>query len=119
MIADLFSQFDPRVSILFKYSPLLFWFSNFLIIFAVTLPSPFTSLSPVSRFFRARFNLLEKMSVEMRLGSLQGLGNILFSVFFLILMINLLGLLPGTFRVSSHFYFLYHWGCPFDLLFSL
>lgn len=112
MIADLFSQFDPRVSLLFKYSSLLFWFSNFLIIFAVTLPSPFTSLRPVSRFFRARFNSLEKISVEMSLGSLQGLGNMLFSVFFIILVVNLLGLLPGTFRISSHFLFSMSLGVP-------
>lgn len=52
------------------------------------------------------------MSVEIGLAPLQGMSNLLLSVFYIILVINLLGLLPGTFRLSSHFLFSISLGVP-------
>lgn len=112
MLADLFSQFDPRVRLLFKYSSLLFWLSNFSVIFILTLPSTFTLVGGFTSFVRGRFNTINKMSAEMGLAPLQGMSNLLLSVFYMILTINLLGLLPGTFRLSSHFLFSISLGIP-------
>lgn len=52
------------------------------------------------------------MSAEMGLAPLQGMSNLLLSVFYIILTINLLGLLPGTFRLSRHFLFSMSLGIP-------
>lgn len=112
MLADLFSQFDPRMSLLFKYSYLLFWAGNFSLFFVLSFPSPLRFLSPVLGFFRVQIKNIGDMSLEIGLGSLQGLANLLFSVFFMVLGVNLLGLLPGTFRVSSHFLFSMSLGIP-------
>lgn len=112
MLADLFSQFDPSVRVLFKYSFLLFWGRNFIIIFIMSFPTPFTSFRGVFSAFRIRFNGAYKVFFEMGLTPLQRMSNLLLSVFYLILVINLLGLLPGTFRVSSHFLFSMSLGIP-------
>ena len=112
MLADLFSQFDPRVSVLFKYSSLLFWGFNFLPLFIIGFSSIYAMNSGFSVFLRFRFKLLMKILHEMGVSSIQGLSNFLLAVFIMILIINLFGLFPGTFRVSSHFIFSMSMGIP-------
>jgi hypothetical protein len=41
LISDLFAQFDPSVRFVFKYSFLVFWVSNYIILFCLTLPRVF------------------------------------------------------------------------------
>ena len=112
MLADLFSQFDPRVRSLFKFSSLLFWAFSFSPFFVLTLPSLFIYLSGCS--FSSRFGLgsANKIFSEMGVGNVQRVSNVLFSTFFLILGVNLLGLFPGRFRVSRHFLFSMSLGVP-------
>lgn len=112
MLADLFSQFDPRVRSLFKFSSLLFWGFRFLPFFVLTLPSIFTHFSGGASSSRSALDAINKIFSEMGVGSVQRVSNVLFSVFFLIMGINLLGLFPGSFRVSRHFLFSISLGVP-------
>ena len=105
LISDLFAQFDPRVSFIFKYSSLVFWACNFLILFFVTFSRVYANWSPITRFFRSRVKLGFSICAEFGVGIYQGIINILVVVFFFILLINFFGLLPATFRVSRHFIF--------------
>ena len=80
MIPDLFTQFDPRVRILFRFSPLLFWTSNLFILyfFMPNLRASFISLA--SWRFITRFYTRQVMGIEKFVAGSNLFGRAKFSI---------------------------------------
>lgn len=93
MFPDLFSQFDPRLSSLFKLSGIIFWgFSLFL--FLPIRPSFFAGGSRV----KVILGLLRYPIIRIVKGNrgklIQGVGNYLVALFLCILFVNFSGIMP-------------------------
>ena len=102
MLIDIFSSFDPACNSLYSFSPLIFWM---LPIFIFTL---FSSLwiNPNVIFFLVR--PLSQASLQISLSpvnSLKGLLSFIPAILTCLVLINLTGLLPYVFRISSHILF--------------
>lgn len=104
--SDLFSQFDPYVSILYTMVSVWgFWWFNFYLVFLLCFSSVMVELGGFISFF---FNIMVKFLLrfsEVGMWRFSGSTNLLVAIFFLVLLVNWLGLLPGTFRLSRHFIF--------------
>ena len=114
MLTDIFSSFDPITTSLFSISQILLWALTFISItlFHISFwifPNRVIIL-PVAP---ARIIFTQ---ASRTLGThLKGFPSILTSLFFLILIINLSGLLPYVFRASRHLIITLSLGLPFWL----
>lgn len=112
MLTDIFSTFDPATRSLFTALPTpVFWISNLTLLSLLTSsywisPSRLTQLlifpkdtifSQVNRTYGANIN---------------GFSIILTSMFILIIVTNLTGLIPYVFRLSSHLFFTLTFALP-------
>lgn len=107
VLGNLFSSFDPRIGVSYRFFSLWFWGLCFLFIFPVF----------VGRFVRRLrvkvfFGLLRGVRMSVVKGvKVLGVG-LLVSVFFLLVMVNLFGLVPWVFSLSSHLVFTVSLGFP-------
>nr|YP_010373151.1 ATP synthase F0 subunit 6 [Hyperhalosydna striata]QTZ18393.1 ATP synthase F0 subunit 6 [Hyperhalosydna striata] len=102
MMADIFSSFDPATcSVYSTFSPSVFWFLSF---FSITLLQ--ASFWPTP----SRFTWLPSFPIEVMNSQasrtfgihLKGFPSILVSLFLLLIILNLMGLLPYVFSSTSH-----------------
>nr|YP_011010268.1 ATP synthase F0 subunit 6 [Ventidius distanti]WPW46870.1 ATP synthase F0 subunit 6 [Ventidius distanti] len=99
MMTNLFSTFDPSTSMYYSMN----WNSTFIIL--ILFPYSFWLInSRYSKMIEMIYTSLHK-EFKMLLGYSQGLTLMMTSMFFLILINNLMGLLPYIFTSSSHLVF--------------
>jgi len=110
MISDIFSSFDPASFNSFLPSPLFIILNLILIIFI--------QIQFWSSQYRAKTSLIFiKLTIISQLNRtlsshLKGLNEIITSLFIIIILINLVGLVPYSFRTSSHLIFTLAIGLP-------
>lgn len=103
MILDIFSSFDPACSELFSISSVIFWSLCALIcvVFTGLWITPSISFIIQKAFI---IPLVEELTITPSL-NLKGFVSQLIPLFFIIALVNISGLLPYVFRVSSHLVF--------------
>lgn len=111
MISDIFSTFDPSCSKSFIPSTTLFLFINVILILNILI-----SLHPhPNRASRSQINFLNiiiSQLIRTSSKSLKGFSIIISSLFLIIIIINLIGMIPYTFSLSSHLIFTLSLGLP-------
>jgi len=111
MIPDIFSSFDP-----YTYNTLFPSNSIFLIIntlITLTIQSSFWVLNTRSNTFK--FPIKDTIFTQLTRTSgiqLKGLSTPLSAIFFILIIVNLIGLVPYTFRTSRHLIFTLTLGLP-------
>nr|YP_001994398.1 ATP synthase F0 subunit 6 [Terebellides stroemii]ABW76478.1 ATP synthase F0 subunit 6 [Terebellides stroemii] len=112
MLTDIFSSFDPSTISIYNWAPSpIFWFMNFLIMLMLSsmfwlAPSRLHQISsfPKSIMFEQAARTFGK--------NMKGFAPILSSLFTLIILVNLSGLLPYVFSTSSHLFFTFSLAIP-------
>lgn len=110
MISDIFSAFDPASFNSILPTPIFLIINIFLILFIQL------SYWPTANRFNAVFYIF-KLTIIAQLrrtfsSHLKGLNNNISALFIIIIIINLLGLAPYQFRLSSHLIFTLSLGLP-------
>nr|YP_010924981.1 ATP synthase F0 subunit 6 [Harmothoe imbricata]AVW86132.1 ATP synthase F0 subunit 6 [Halosydna sp. YZ-2018]WKB17959.1 ATP synthase F0 subunit 6 [Harmothoe imbricata] len=112
MMADIFSSFDPATcSVYSSFSPSIFWMLTFFS-FSMVQASLWTTSS--------RFSWLPTFPIEMMNAQasrtfglhLKGFPSILSSLFLMLIILNLMGLLPYVFSSTSHLLLTLSLGLP-------
>lgn len=108
---DIFSSFDPAISIIFATSPLLFWRINIITILII---APIFWRRPSSFFWLWSYpiDLINAQTLRTNTTNLKGLSGVLISLFIFIIIINFIGIAPYVFSASSHLIFTFTLGLP-------
>lgn len=111
MIPDIFSSFDPYIFNTLFPTNSIFLVANTLII--LIIQSSFWVISSRSSTFKSpiKNTIFTQLSRTSGL-HLKGLSTPLSSIFFLLIIVNLIGLVPYTFRTSRHLIFTLSLGLP-------
>lgn len=111
MIPDIFSSFDPYIFNTLFPTNSIFLVANTLII--LIIQSSFWVISSRSSTFKSpiKNTIFTQLSRTSGL-HLKGLSTPLSSIFFLLVIVNLIGLVPYTFRTSRHLIFTLSLGLP-------
>nr|AVW86183.1 ATP synthase F0 subunit 6 [Eulepethus nanhaiensis] len=112
MMTDIFSSFDPATSLIYhNYSPVLFWSLSSL---SLTLihSSFWINWSRYSWLSSFPMSTMYSQSKQTFSIHLKGFPSLLVSLFSLLILVNLLGLLPYAFSTSSHLLFTLSLGLP-------
>nr|QGZ10069.1 ATP synthase F0 subunit 6 [Eisenia balatonica] len=111
MMPDIFSSFDPYVFNTLFPANSMFLMMNTIIV--ALLQSTFWTLN--SRYSSLKSPLKDTIFTQLTRTTgihLKGLSSILTSIFIMILVVNLMGLVPYTFSTSSHLIFTLTFGLP-------
>lgn len=111
MISDIFSTFDPSCSKSFIPTTSLFLIINVVLILSILVT---LHLHP-NRASRSQSDILDTIISQLirtSSKSLKGFSVITSSLFSIIILINLIGILPYTFSLSSHLIFTLSLGLP-------
>uniref|UniRef100_UPI0031F4799D ATP synthase F0 subunit 6 n=1 Tax=Loimia medusa TaxID=167822 RepID=UPI0031F4799D len=105
MLTDIFSSFDPATSSLFSTLPsFLFWSFNLLLINIISC-SYWLSSTSLSQLISQPKEIMFSQSTRTFGHHLKEFAPAVTSVFLIILIMNLSGLLPYVFSTSSHLFF--------------
>lgn len=111
MITDIFSAFDPQNSSSFNLSSPLFWTISFIPIL-ITINNIWIS-SPLYMWNTLKIVSTINEQVNRTSGHhLKAFSALLSSIFSSLILINLIGLIPYFFRLSSHLIFTFSLGIP-------
>lgn len=119
MIVDIFSSFDPYINISFQSFSLLFWF--FVGFRMILIRSSFwLSFNQIRWIMSYPLDIINIQSSRTFSHHLKGFTSLVISLFLILILVNLLGLLPYRFRYSRHMVFRLIFGLPlwFSLLLS-
>lgn len=111
MIIDIFSSFDPGTYSVFNLYSILIWLIS--IIFLTLNHSTFW-INPTRLFWlnHSFHSIINEQASRTLGGSIKGFSSIISALFFLLIISNLLGLTPYTFRITSHLIFSLSFGLP-------
>lgn len=111
MMIDIFSSFDPHTNYIITYKPYLFWAQSFRAL--IVVHSTFW-LSPSPILWSVSYPLqIITQQVNRTTGThIKGFSSFITALFSIIIIINFIGLLPYTFRFSSHLVFTLAYGAP-------
>ena len=111
MMVDIFSSFDPYINSSFDFFSILFWrFTMFrLVLFRASF---WVSGSRVSWILSYPLDVINMQSLRTFSSHIKGFTSIVVSLFVMLIVINLLGLLPYSFRYSRHMVFRLIFGLP-------
>nr|YP_010481493.1 ATP synthase F0 subunit 6 [Eisenia nordenskioldi]UIX22958.1 ATP synthase F0 subunit 6 [Eisenia nordenskioldi]UIX22971.1 ATP synthase F0 subunit 6 [Eisenia nordenskioldi] len=111
MMSDIFSSFDPFVYSTLFPSNSLFLVMNIVMI--LMIQSSFWVISSRSNTFKTPLNgtIFTQLTRTFSL-HLKGLSSVLSSIFIMLIILNLMGLVPYTFSTSSHLIFTLTFGLP-------
>lgn len=111
MIVDIFSSFDPQINSSASLSPSLFWL---LSIISLTLihASYWITPSSISWSLSYPLRIINTQSSRTSGHHLKGFPSFIVPLFFIIIRINFIGLLPYTFSPSRHLIFTLSLGLP-------
>lgn len=115
MYTDIFSSFDPATSSIFPISSTLF----FLIILApllLTKRELWISLSQKNWILSSVPHLIVEQASRTSIRHIKGASNLLAPLFTMLILINLFGLIPYSFRITSHILFSFSFGIPLWLI---
>nr|YP_009773406.1 ATP synthase F0 subunit 6 [Dendrochiton gothicus]QIZ12622.1 ATP synthase F0 subunit 6 [Dendrochiton gothicus] len=118
MMMDIFSSFDDNNFTLFSFSYLIWIFG---VLPVVMLQNVFwCSNSRLSGLMLSPKNFMASQVMRTFGKNISGFMNMVISIFLLLIMVNLLGLSPYVFSLSSHLSFAFCFGFPFwlSLIFS-
>lgn len=105
MILDIFSSFDPSVSYLTKYlSPIIFW-SIIFISMTIFILSVWTTPSNLLITKNSLIKVINDQRIRTRGANIKGFNIFITALFITIINVNLIGLIPATFRYSRHLLF--------------
>lgn len=111
MIPDIFSTFDPHISrTLLPIKSVFLLLTPMLI--AIILASLFTSNSRLLAIFMSTIDVIYSQLARTLSSSLKGITFIVSSTFILIISLNLIGLVPYCFSLSSHLIITLSLGLP-------
>nr|YP_009331662.1 ATP synthase F0 subunit 6 [Paraleonnates uschakovi]APG32415.1 ATP synthase F0 subunit 6 [Paraleonnates uschakovi] len=112
MMLDIFSSFDPGTNLIHSsFSPSMFWISimTTIMIFSGTL---WTTPSPITLILFSSMSIMNEQSNRTSSIHIKGMNHMLVTLFIMIIVINLMGLLPAVFSFSSHLIFTLSFGLP-------
>lgn len=119
MMVDIFSSFDPYINISFQSFPFLFWC---LIGFRMLIvrSSFWIYFNQINWILSYPLDIINIQSSRTFSHHLKGFSSIVICLFVILILINLAGLLPYSFRYSRHIVFSLIFGLPlwFRLLLS-
>lgn len=104
MLPDLFSQFDPRIGLVFQFSGFLFWA---ILYWFIVFFRPFLFLGRTKEIevIAAQLKGVFRRGKNRVLIQMPGLFILFSSVFLMVFFLNIFGLFYATFRLTSHFLF--------------
>nr|AWK60900.1 ATP synthase F0 subunit 6 [Phascolosoma esculenta] len=116
MLTDIFSSFDPEIYI--SGSTMYFW------LLSISAPLMFfssfwTSSSPALRFALLQLSVIKSQTSRTNSINLPSMHHFLMTLFILLTSLNLLGLFPYVFSVTSHLLFTLSFGLPLWLMLIL
>jgi len=118
MISDIFSAFDPFRFISINKLTSILLITNLLIIISTQVT--YWSMPNRSRVSTYLINvIINEQITRTYTSNLKGSGSIITPIFSMIIIINLAGLVPYTFSLSSHLIFTLSFGLPIWLSFIL
>lgn len=104
MLTDIFSSFDPSTNNLFLFSPISFWAINFTLL-ALISSSYWLNYSRFTQILFLSKSVIFGQSARREGNHLKGFTPIIVTLFTLIILINIRGLIPYSFGVTRHLYF--------------
>lgn len=110
-MVDIFSSFDPATNSLFSLSSSIFWFMGFLLL-SVLHPLFWVAPNRISGLTNSISSVIVEQVGRTFGTHLKGMSSILSSLFILIMLTNLIGVIPYVFRFSSHLIFSLSLGLP-------
>jgi len=114
MIVDIFSSFDPSTNIFFIISP-LFWLFRVSILIT-TRGAYWISLRQYQNIIGYLLDIMETQRSRTFTIHLKGLTGIICLLFFMLVRVNFLGLIPYVFSYSRHIVYSLLFGLPLWLL---
>ena len=111
MIVDIFSSFDPFINSSFQTFPFLFWFFTIFSLFLVR-SGFWISYGRVMWIMSYPLDIMNVQSLRTFSLHIKGFTSIVVSLFIILIVINLIGLLPYRFSYSSHMVFRLIFGLP-------
>ena len=111
MIVDIFSSFDPHISVLYRIFPYGFW----VIIIVVLSLLGYVYWIRYNRFFILVTYFLDLIFSQNRQTfciHLKGFSRLVIIIFIIIIRVNFLGLLPYRFSYRSHIVYSLIYGLP-------
>lgn len=118
MIVDIFSSFDPATRLLFDIRPILFWRINLVVgvfIRGIFWVSPSRLHFVIIRPLRVIVDQARRTNIK----KIRGITLLVASLFLLIIILNLIGVVPYIFSSRSHLLFTLTLGVPLWLRFIL
>lgn len=111
MIPDIFSSFDPYIFNTLFPANSIFLLTNTLILLLIQ-SSYWVVNSRISRFKTPIKSTIFTQLSRTSGTHLKGISTVLSAIFFLLILVNLIGLIPYTFRTSRHLIFTLALGLP-------
>ena len=112
MIVDIFSSFDPSTCLVYSsLSPLIFWLLSLLSI-SLIHPSIWVNNSRYSLIPSFPLDIINTQTSRTFRLHIKGFSSTLCSLFIILIILNLMGLLPYVFRTSSHLFITLVLGLP-------
>jgi len=118
MISDIFSAFDPYRFTSLNKSTIILLISNIALVTIIQL-SFWITPNRVSSSIYIIISIINEQVIRTFTRKLKGINSTISNLFILIIAINLIGLIPYTFSLSSHLIFTLTFGLPIWLSFLL
>lgn len=115
MLVDIFSSFDPATNFLFSLNSFLFWIIIPLFIIFLLSHSWMLNNNILPILFRLTSFIQSQLSRRKR-SKLKALPIIITSLFIFLILINLIGLIPYIFGITSHLLWTLTLGLPLWLI---
>ena len=112
MLPNLFSSFDPGTRIIFSTSPYFFWVRTCIFTVFVS-PLRFVADSRMKVLLGVLVSFRLDLIVRLKLQQIPGIGWVMAAAFCELVLVNLTGLLPWGFSLSSHLTFRLILALPF------
>lgn len=115
MYTDIFSSFDPATSSIFPISNALFFFMVLVPLLFIKRDL-WISLSQKNWILSSVPHLIVEQASRTSMRHIKGASNLLAPLFSILILINLFGLIPYSFRITSHILFSFSFGVPLWLM---
>nr|YP_009136890.1 ATP synthase F0 subunit 6 [Goniada japonica]AKE32087.1 ATP synthase F0 subunit 6 [Goniada japonica] len=111
MMVDIFSSFDPFINYSYQTMSPMFWMLSFITILFIH-SSFWLAPNSILWLLSMPMDIMNTQSSRTKGMNIKGFPSLIVSLFLLIISINMMGLLPYTFSISSHLIFTLVFGLP-------
>lgn len=102
MLIDIFSSFDPYTCKIYSsIYPTIFWGLSFIIL-VIIQPSLWPTYSKINKSIHNPMFIIRNQVIRTQIKHIGGATLIITSLFLILIILNLLGLLPYVFRITRH-----------------